>query len=358
MTTAFARLVAGGLGLVATLALTPMLASPAAQAQSEPAAAPAPTLDPGLRPDVRTFLQAMAARPRPPFTAEVLAHIRTLPPSVMASADVPVGEIAVARDFTIPGPAGPLRARLYDARATRGPGPAVVFFHGGGFVVGSIDTHAALTAEMARQLDVPVITVDYRLAPENRWPAAPDDAETAARWIAGNSAAIGRSITGLILSGDSAGGNLAAVTAQALHDRPAALPVVMQLLLYPGTDHQGDYGSRTAFANGYGLNGVDMELYRQHYAADPASIRSSPLLANLAGLPPTLVVTAQFDPLRDEGRAYAAKLTAAGVRTSYLEMPGTIHGFASYRRGIPSAQRDLTLALTTARAMLAEQAVP
>jgi acetyl esterase len=307
-----------------------------------------------VRPDVRAFLDMMAARPRPAFTAEFLAEIRKMPPEMMASLDLPVGDLAVDRSLTMPGPGGEIGLRLFDPRADRAAGPVVIFFHGGGFVVGGIATHAALAAEIARSLDVPVISVEYRLAPEHRWPAAPDDAEAAVRWIADNGGAFGRDFTGLVICGDSAGGTLAIVTTLALRDRPAALPVILQIPIYPGADTGGDYPSGRAFSNGYGLDAVDMKLYDEHYRADLRHWRGTPLLADQAGMPPTLVVTAALDPLRDQGRAYAAAAIGAGVPTSYREIGGTIHGFATYRRVIPSAVADLSAILDLARAMIAE----
>src|SRR3546814_4522502 len=134
-------------------------------------------------------------------------------------ADLPVEELAVEQDLHCPGPGGEIRLRLFDAREMRAPGPAVVFFHGGGFVLGDLDTHAHFCAEAARQLDLPVIAVDYRLAPENPWPAGPDDCEAAARWIAGSPEQLGRVVTGLALCGDSGGGKLSIVTAMALRGK-------------------------------------------------------------------------------------------------------------------------------------------
>lgn len=307
---------------------------------------------PFVRPDVRAFLDMMAAQPRPAFTAAFLASIRGITMTPEMSADKPVGELGEIRDIVMPGPGGEIALRLFDPRATRDPGPVVIFYHGGGYAAGSIDSHAGLAAEIARGLDLPVVSVEYRLAPEDPWPAAPDDGEAAARWIAENGAAFGRVFTGLILCGDSAGGNLAIVTALALRDAPAAHPVILQLALYPAVDHSGDYPSRSAFANGYGLDASDMALFDQHYAADKSDPRSSPLLSDQQGMPPTLVVTAGLDPLRDEGRAYAAATALAGVPTTFHEAVGTIHGFAGYRRAIPSAQADLDTVLALARAML------
>ena len=132
---------------------------------------------PFIRPDVRAFLDMMAANPRPVFNDELMAMIRQMPADAMAGMDLPVGEMGEIRDVVMPGPGGHIPLRLYDPRASREPGPVVVFYHGGGFVVGSIDTHAGVAAEIARQLDLPVVSVEYRLAPEHKWPAAPDDAE-------------------------------------------------------------------------------------------------------------------------------------------------------------------------------------
>lgn len=220
------------------------------------------------------------------------------------------------------------------------------------FCVGSIGTHAGLAAEIARQLDLPVMSIEYRLAPEAPWPAAPDDADAAARWIAEYSGVIGRECDGLILCGDSAGGNLALVTALALREKPTRVPLIQQILLYPGVDTTGDYPSRSVFADGYGLDQNDMALYEDHYRGDLTDWRHSPLKADLAGLPPTVLATASHDPLCDEGRALAAKLARAGCDVACLELRGTIHGFASYRKAIPSAQDDLMRILELSKASL------
>jgi acetyl esterase len=168
-----------------------------------------------IRPDVRAFLDMMAANPRPAFTADFIAQIRNMPIDMAAMMDLPVGDLGDVRDVTMPGPGGDIALRLFDGRATRDPGPVVVFFHGGGFCLGSIDSHAGFCGEMARQLDLPVVSVDYRLAPEHPWPAGVDDGEAAARWIAENGAAFGRAFTGIVLCGDSAGGDLTLVRSTA-----------------------------------------------------------------------------------------------------------------------------------------------
>ena len=313
---------------------------------------------PFIRPDVEAFLKVFLARPRPPMSDDGVKQMRAIPPEMMAqmmsAIELPVGELAVDRKLTMPGPGGSLDLRLFDPRATRSPGPVVVFYHGGGFVAGNIATHAPLAAEIARQLDLPVVSVEYRLAPEAKWPSAPDDAEAAARWIAANGTALGLSANALVLTGDSAGGTLTLLTALALRDKPAAAPVTLMIPLYPMADASKAYRSGKQFADGYGLSSADSAYYNHAYAPDVNSPRHSALLADLAGLPPTVLVTAGLDPLRDGGRALAGKLAAAGVPVSYYEVPGMIHGFATYRRGIASAQGELEHAMALARAMLAK----
>lgn len=314
--------------------------------------------EPQLRPDVRAFLDAMAANPRPPMNDQTIAMMRQVPPEMMEQMlqqiDLPVGELGEIRDVTMPGPGGEIALRLFDVRKERASGPVVVFYHGGGFVVGSIGTHAPFAAEISRQLDLPVVSVEYRLAPENPWPAAPDDAEAAARWIAENGAAFGREFTHLIPCGDSAGGTLTLVTALALRDTPAALPALMQIPIYPSADRRQPYPSGLAFSNGFGLDKEGMDYYDASYASDHDHWRGTALLGEMAGLPPTLLVTAEFDPLRDEGRAFAAKAIEAGVQVTYREFLGTIHGFCTYRRGIPSAQQDFATIMGLAKGMIAE----
>ena len=307
---------------------------------------------PFIRDDVRAFLDMMVANPRPPLTRELIAYMRTLPPGAIPSLDLPVGELGAVQDVVMPGPAGDIALRLFDPRTERGASPVVVFYHGGGFAVGSVETHAAVAAEMARTLDLPVVSVEYRLAPEHPWPAAPDDAEAAARWIAQNGAAFGREFTGLVLAGDSAGGNLAIVTALALRDAPAALPVLLQFPIYPVTDSSVKHPSRHELGEGYFLSTREIELFDALYASDPMHPRVSPLIADLGGLPPAVVITASLDPLRDEGRAYAAKLEAAGVPVQFYEAEGTIHGFVTYRLHMPSALDDLAQGLALVKDML------
>lgn len=302
-----------------------------------------------VRPDVAMFLQFLNNQPGPKMQELPAADARNLMLAMRHVADAETGDLAVIRDFSIPGPAGDIPARLYDAREAREPGPVMVFFHGGGFVIGDIDTHEPYCAEAARQLDMPVISIDYRLAPEHPFPAAPEDCEAAARWIADNIPC-----TGLILSGDSAGGNLTVVTAMALRDNPASVPVIAQHPIYPAVSAHNDWQSYRDFNEGFLLTKDGMDWFMEAYAFDPEDWRANPLEQDHSGMPPTLVVTAGLDPLRDQGRAYAEALKAAGVPTVHREAEGSIHGYINLRKGIPSVQGDIEGNLAALRELLAE----
>lgn len=312
------------------------------------------TAGPYVRPDVRGFLAFLNNAPGPRMEEQQPVEARAMYLAMKDIADPPVGELAVIRDLSIPGPAGPIPARLYDARETRAPGPVVVYFHGGGFVIGDIDTHGSFTAEMARQLDLPVVSIDYRLAPEAPWPAAPDDCEAATRWIAGNPAELGCAATGLVLAGDSAGGNLAIVVAATLRDTPAAVPVIAQAPIYPAADLAGEHPSFEQFADGYLLTRAGMIWFGDHYAADLDSPRASPLRGDLSGMPPAVIITAGLDPIRDQGRAYAAALVQSGVPVVFREAKGIVHGFVTLRQAVPSAAGDVAGYLTALKAVIVE----
>jgi acetyl esterase len=305
---------------------------------------------PFIRPDTAALLAFMNAQNGPEMRDMPLTDARNVLLALRHMADADVGELARIENLAIPGPAGDIPARLYDARAARdGPGPVMVFYHGGGFVIGNLDTHEPYCAEAARQLDMPVISIDYRLAPEHPFPAAPDDCEAATRWIAGHFPC-----SGLILSGDSAGGNLTVVTAMALRDAPAAKPVIAHYPIYPAVAQSHDaYESYHLFKEGHFLTEAGMDWFGACYAGD-GSKRIAPLDEPLEGMPPAVVITAGLDPLRDQGRAYAAKLEGAGVPTRYLERDGTIHGFICLRKGLPSAQEDISAGLAALKQLLAE----
>lgn len=306
--------------------------------------------DPFVRPDTAAFLQFLNSQTGPKMHEIPVADARNMMLAMRHVADAEVGELAVKRDIAIPGPAGDIPARLYDTRTDRAPGLVMVFYHGGGFVIGDIDSHEPYCAEAARQLDVPVISIDYRLAPENPFPAAPEDCEAATRWVADNIPC-----TGLILSGDSAGGNLTVVTAMALRDAPASKPVVAQYPIYPAVAEHEPWPSYEAFKQGFLLTEDSMNFFMSSYAGD-GSWRVEPLHRDLAGMPPAVIITAGLDPLRDQGRAYAARLIEAGVRATYIEAAGNIHGFICLRKGISSSHQDITNGLNALKELLGELA--
>lgn len=301
------------------------------------------------RPDVAMFLAFLNAQEGPKMEEMPPEGAREMFRVMAQMADAPRGEIAHVEDRVIPGPAGDIPIRIYDHRPGREPGPVMVFYHGGGWVIGDLDTHDGYCAEAARLLDIPVIAVDYRLAPEHPFPAAPDDCEAATRWVADHVPC-----TGLVLSGESAGGNLTIATALTLRDKPASKPVIAMHPIYPAVTTHDDWQSYRDFGEGHLLTTGSMTWFGNHYAADPADYRASPLDFPAAGLPRTLLTTAGLDPLRDQGRAYAAKLIEAGVPTTYREAPGTIHGYINLAQGIPSAKDDIRGALTVLKAIVAE----
>jgi len=292
-----------------------------------------------VRPDVRAFLDFLNHLPGQKAYELPLAEARNMLHASRHVADVPVGELALIRDLTMEGPGGPLKLRLYDARGERGPGPLMIFYHGGGFVLGDLDTHEPFCAEIARQMDLPVVAVDYRLAPEHPWPAAPEDAIAAARWLAGSPEALERQVSGLVPFGDSAGGNLAIVATLALRDASAAVPVLAQWPIYPASEPTRFYPSRDLFKDEYLLSEGSLDWFEKLYAGDKGDWRYAPLVKDPAGMPPTLLVAAGLDPIRDQARAYGAALVQAGVDMVYIELAGTVHGCSTFHGGRHCAVR-------------------
>jgi acetyl esterase len=306
---------------------------------------------PFIRPDVAAVLE-IANRPGAKRAVDVgLEDARGMLHASRSLFDAPVGDLAVLREVA----GGPCPMRLYDARGERGAGPCLVFYHGGGFVLGDLDTHEPLCAELARLTDLPVVSVGYALAPEHPFPAGPDDAIAAARWIAGSPGELGLEIDGLVLSGDSAGGNFAIVAGLALRDEPAAVPVKALMPFYPAGNPTKHYPSLDAFGEGYLLSRASMEWFDRCYRPDHRDWRYDPLAKPLAGLPPSVVVTASLDPIRDQGRAFAAACVTAGVETVYQECAGTIHGFLNLRKALPSAQVDLERAVSALLPLIGRQ---
>ena len=311
--------------------------------------------EPFVRPDVALFLKYLNALPGPKIHEVGAVAGREMSRAMRGVADLDTGPLAVLRDLTMPGPDGnDITLRLFDARASREPGPVLVFFHGGGWVLGDLDGYEPPCAEMARALDLPIVSVDYRLAPEHPWPAGPNDAEAAARWVASAPEALGLKPTSLVLAGDSAGGTLTIVIALALRDTPAAVPVVAQWAIYPAADLATHYPSYADFREGYFLTDESMRWFNDSYAPDITDWRGSPMVAPLAGLPPALVTTAGLDPIRDQGRAYAAGLAQAGVPVTFREAAGNIHGFINLRKAIPSAQGDFLASLAVLKTIIAQ----
>ena len=308
------------------------------------------------RPDVRGFLDFLNGLGGPEMHTLPLAEARGAYLAMIPIAELDPKPLAVIRDLTCPGPAGEIPLRFYDARETREPGPVVTFYHGGGFTIGDLDTHHALCTEIAAALDLPVVAVDYRLAPEHKFPAAPDDCEAATRWVGESPEALARKVTGVIPMGDSAGGNLTIVVTQALTDRPAAVPVVLQVPIYPLSDEKPDHPSMLDFAEGHLLTKNAMDWFAECYAAEAGNVRAYPIHGDHATAPPTVLVTASLDPIRDSGRIYGAQLILAGADVCFLEMKGNIHGFTTLRKAIPSAQDDIQRIFAAMKLMLSNNA--
>ncbi|HEX3497737.1 MAG TPA: alpha/beta hydrolase [Stellaceae bacterium] len=257
----------------------------------------------------------------------------------------PPPEVAEVVERSIDGPGGKLALRLYRPLGSPADAalPALVYFHGGGWTIGDLDTHDVICRLLASRAGCAVVAVDYRLAPEAKFPAAVEDCWAATRWVREQGAAIGVDPQRIAVGGDSAGGNLAAVVA--LLARDADLGLAFQLLIYPATDFANDKPSHELFAEGYMLTRTGIAWFTGNYLvgpADTADWRASPLrAASLAGVAPALVVTAGFDPLRDEGKAYAERLAAAGVPVRYVCYDGMIHGFFGMTGKIDTARHAI-----------------
>lgn len=280
-----------------------------------------------LDPKVKATLDQQAALP-PLHTLPVEMVRRGIANSLHL---LPTSSAPVARveDRTVPGPAGELPIRVYTPEG-QGPFPLIVYFHGGGWTICTLDTHDPICRELCAGAGAVVVSVDYRLAPKHPFPAAPDDCLAATRWVSDHAEELGADPERIAVAGDSAGGNLAAVVALRVRDE-GGLALRGQLLIYPSTDLFGETESRRVNGQGYGLSTEDMRWFRGHYLADEAHAEhphASPSRAqSLAALPPALVITAEYDPLRDEGEDYARALQAAGVDARLTRYEGMHHGF-------------------------------
>ena len=292
-----------------------------------------------LDPNARGLLDQMAAAGAPPLNEMEPADARV---AALGFAELggPGEAVANVIDRTIPGPNGEIPIRIYSPVDGSGPHPCLLYFHGGGWVLGDIPMTDSVCRVIANRSGAVVVSVDYRLSPEHKYPVPLDDCEAAVRWVVTNGASIGVDGTRIAVGGDSAGGNLSAAVALRLRDT-AGPPLAFQLLVYPVTDNAYDTESYRANGKDLLLTTEMMRWFWDHYLgadADGTDPYVSPLRApNLAGLPPALVFTAEFDPLRDEGEAYAAALAAAGVAVTHRRFDGQIHGFFTMLAVFPEA---------------------
>lgn len=300
-----------------------------------------------LDPNAAAMLKLIADKGIPPMHAEPPPQARLSYRSRRFYAQPEPPVVSLIHDKRIPGPGGDLGIRIYRGAPGDDTRGALVFFHGGGWVIGDLDTHDIACRQLALAGGFSVISVDYRLAPEHRFPAAVDDSIAATRWVRDNAHSLRIDPDRIAVGGDSAGGNLAAVVSIALRDAGQSW-LRFQLLIYPATDMRQVADSHRRNGEGYLLTTDAIRWFREHYMgpeADIADWRASPLLAaNLSGLPPALVITAGFDPLRDEGRQYADALSAAGTRAQYVCFERQLHGFINMTRVIPEAHTAVRLA--------------
>jgi acetyl esterase len=246
--------------------------------------------------------------------------------------------------LAIPSPSGTIPARVYTPktlRQTNGLAPVLVFFHGGGWVIGNLDSHDVVCRALANEGELIVISVDYRLSPEHKFPAAVEDSIAATEWISKNGARLGIDAARLMVGGDSAGGNLAAVVAIHARDAGNEPKLAAQVLIYPATDFRMTHPSHSEPETSVLLTHSVIRWFRDHYlngAPDVDDWRASPArIENLAGLPPAYVLTAGADPLRDEGDEFAGRLKQAGVPVTYRHFPGQFHGFFTMGKLLPQA---------------------
>ena len=310
-----------------------------------------------LDPVMKAFLDQVAVQPGPKMWEMSAPDARQMFAGMMQLAgaqNVPIGKV---ENLRAPGRGGEIPLRVYTpAGAADARFPALVFYHGGGFVIGDLDTHDGLCRTLANEAKVRLIAVDYRLAPEHPFPAAADDAWSALEFVAANATRLGIDPQRIAVGGDSAGGNLAAVTAQTAKAKGAP-KLGYQLLLFPATELGGETRSMRQNAVGYLLERNSMDWFIGHYVpkgVEKSDVRLSPLLAkDFSGLPPALLMSAEFDPVHDEGTAYAEKLRAAGAQVIVADYPGLIHDFIYFQAVLPQANAALIAAARALREGLA-----
>jgi acetyl esterase len=286
-----------------------------------------------LDPDAAAVFTAFQEAGRPPYETVSPSEARELYLKGRAVTNPDPPELLSVAPLTIPSPTGPIPARVYTPNTLRKAGglaPCLVFFHGGGWVIGDLDSHDVVCRTLAREGELIVISVDYRLAPEHKFPAAVDDAIAATKWIAENASQLGIDPSRLMVGGDSAGGNLAAVVSLAARDDDGPR-IAGQVLIYPATDFAMTHPSHREPETSILLTHSVIKWFCNHYlrgASDIDNWKASPArAATLAGVPPAYLLTAGADPLRDEGAEYARRLKEAGVAVTYRHFPGQFHGF-------------------------------
>jgi acetyl esterase len=301
-----------------------------------------------LDPQAQQVLEQIAALGLPPNHLVSPAQARV---NMKARPRAAGPEVAKLEDCLIPGPGADVLVRIYTP-AGQGPFPILVWFHGGGWVVGDLETADPTARHLTVGAGCVVVSVDYRLAPESKFPGPLDDCYAATTWAAQNAPRLHGRADRIAVGGDSAGGNLAAAVALMARDRGGP-PLVFQLLVYPVTAWNFDTASYRGNADGYGLTRDGMRWFWDHYLRDPADASNpyaAPLVAqNLSALPSALVVTAEFDPLRDEGEAYARRLQAAGIPTRCSRYSGMIHGFFGMPAALDKARQAIAEAATALR---------
>lgn len=311
-----------------------------------------------LHPQARALLDFIEARGIPPTHTLPPAEARAFYRDRRAATQPEAPQVAEVRALAAEGPNGAVPVRLYRPLGSSAGAalPVLVYFHGGGWVIGDLDTHDVLCRSLSNGSGCAVASVDYRMGPEHRFPAAVNDVLAATRWVHRQAASLGLDAGRLAVGGDSAGGNLAAVAAIAARDA-GDLPIAFQLLIYPATDQRRGHPSHEANGQGYLLTRDTMAYFHDHYIDDlrhDLDWRASPLLhADLSRLAPALVLTAGYDPLRDEGMAYAEALTAAGNRAAYVCFERQIHGFITMGKVLDEADTAIALCCAELRRALA-----
>jgi acetyl esterase len=311
-----------------------------------------------LHPQAKALLRLIEEKGVPPTHTLTPAQARAFYRERRTFTQPDPPEVGSVQDLQAAGPAGPIPVRSYRPAGSSAADvlPVLVYYHGGGWVIGDLDTHDVLCRQLCNQSGCAVVSVDYRMGPEHRFPGAVDDAMAATRWVRAQAQALKVDASRLAVGGDSAGGNLAAVVALAARDE-GDLPIAFQLLIYPATDQRRGAPSHATNGQGYLLTRETMDYFHEHYIPDARQDldwRASPLLhANHAKLPPAFVLTAGYDPLRDEGLHYAQKLSEAGNRAALVNFERQIHGFILMGRVLDEANVAVQLCAAQLRQALA-----